>query len=164
MNAEAAGDLLRLLRGQRWAALATLDGHEPLASMVAYAAEPDLGGLLLHLSHLAAHTRNLLATGRASVVISAPDAGAADPQTLSRLSLNGPVSRVAPEAPDYADLRACYLRALPEAEPRFAFRDFALFRLAPERLRYVGGFARAYSLDRDALRALARQHAPRSLV
>ncbi|HKJ76630.1 MAG TPA: pyridoxamine 5'-phosphate oxidase family protein, partial [Gammaproteobacteria bacterium] len=63
-----------LLRQQRWAALASLgrDGR-PLASMVAYAAEPDLSAFYLHLSRLAAHTGNRLATPEASLAISEPD-------------------------------------------------------------------------------------------
>jgi hypothetical protein len=31
-----------------------------------------------------------------------------------------------------------------------------LFRLAPSRVRFIGGFARAYTLDAEGLRAAAR--------
>src|SRR5690242_11198017 len=58
-----------LIRSQRVAALGTLrdpstglgQAGAPFVSMVAYAAEPDFGGLLLHLSRLAPHTKHLLA-------------------------------------------------------------------------------------------------------
>ena len=52
--------LARLIRGGRWAALATYGDGAPLASMAAYACEPGFAGFLLHLSRLSAHTRNLL--------------------------------------------------------------------------------------------------------
>ena len=61
MNTEELSVIAALIRSQRVAALGTLRDDCPFVSMVAYAAEPDFGGLLLHLSRLAAHTRHLLA-------------------------------------------------------------------------------------------------------
>ncbi len=50
-----------LLLGARWAGLASVDRQgQPLASMVAFVVGEEIGGLLLHLSRLAAHTRNLM--------------------------------------------------------------------------------------------------------
>ena len=40
--------------------------------------------------------------------------------------------------------------------PRFEFGDFLLLRLIPIRIRFIGGFARAYTLDYDGLRAAAQ--------
>ncbi len=136
-----------LIRAQRWAALATVGDAGPLASMVAYAPEPDLSALLLHLSRLAAHTGNLLEKPVASLVIGEPDSGAGDPQELERLTVSGSVSEVSRHHPRYTRLRDCYLRRLPAAEPLFGFGDFMLFRLVPQQVRYVGGFAQAYTLD-----------------
>ena len=80
--------LARVLWGGRWAALATHGDGVPLASMVAYACEPGFAGLLLHLSRLSAHTRNLLASPFTSIVISEPDSDRVrNPQTLARVSI-----------------------------------------------------------------------------
>jgi putative heme iron utilization protein len=156
MDTDEAGVLLDLLRGQRWAALATCGEREPLASMVAFVAEPDLDGFLLHLSELAAHTRNLVDHGQASLVIGAPDLGGGDPQTLARVTIGGSVALIAPGTAEHALARQRYLGRLPAAEPRFSFGDFRLFRLVPRELRFVGGFARARTLSPAALQGLLR--------
>ena len=146
-----------LLRGQRWAALATIeDDGTPHASMVAYAASRDLDAFLMHLSRLARHTRNLLRNPAASLVISEPDRGGDDPQTLRRLTLHGHARAVPAGDAAYRELRAAYLVHLPRAAPRFDFPDFALFRFEPSSGLYVAGFGRALSLDAAALHAAAR--------
>ena len=118
--------------------------------------EQDLASLLLHLSRLASHTGNLLKTGTASLAISEPDPGKGDPQTLARVSMSGSVNAVSRAAPEYAALKDCYLSCVPTAEPLFGFEDFILFRLQPTEIRYVGGFAQAYSLDAEAFRQAVR--------
>lgn len=145
-----------LLRGQRQAGLATLHEGAPFVSMVAYAAEPDFGGCLLHLSRLAQHTRSLLAQPSAALLVAEPDDGRADVQTLARITLVGAATPIAPDAPGYAAARACYLARLPAAEMLFTLPDFVLFRLVPQQARYVGGFARAYTLTPEQLRAAAQ--------
>jgi putative heme iron utilization protein len=122
--------------------------------MVAYAAEPDFGGFLLHLSLLAPHTRHLLADARASLLIYEPDDGREDVQTLARITLVGTAAPV-PEAAQAA-ARELYLARLPAATPLFDFPDFSLFRLAPDEARYVGGFARAFTLTAEHLRQASR--------
>lgn len=63
----------RLIRSQRWAALATLKQGAPFASLVAYAPEPDFSGFVLHLSRLAPHTQNLLGDPHArNLVVAGP--------------------------------------------------------------------------------------------
>jgi putative heme iron utilization protein len=119
--------------------------------MVAFAAEPDFGGLLLHLSRLAPHTRQLLADPRASLLVCEPDDGREDAQTLARLTLAGSAAVVAKGTPAFAAGRALYISKLPAAAALFDFADFELFRLVPEGARYVGGFGRIYDLRPDHL-------------
>ena len=65
MNARDRREIARLIVERRWGALATLrEDGTPLASQVAYAAQPANGSLLMHLSELAEHTRNLLVRRR----------------------------------------------------------------------------------------------------
>lgn len=153
--ADAANEAVRLIRDQRWAALATVDGGVPVASMVAYAPEPELGGLLLFLSGLARHTRSLRAEPRACLVVSEPDPGEGDPQLLPRVSIEGEFVEVPRDGNDFEDLWSLYVGRFPEAAPRLALADFALFRLLPTRIRWVGGFAQAVTLDADRLRKAA---------
>ena len=155
MEAEQQLDLARLIRRQRWAALATLHSGVPYASMVAYVPEADFSAFFLHLSHLAPHTRNLLAHPQASLVITEPDTGTGDPQTLQRVSVQVKAEPIARESHGYAQARDHYLARLPDAEPRFGFEDFVLFRLVPELAHYVAGFGRTYTLGAERLRSLA---------
>jgi hypothetical protein len=157
MNRTDALAMIALLQERRWAALATQGEEGPLASMVAYAPLDDLSGVLMHLSRLARHTGNLKARPRASLAVTEPDPGEGDPQTLARLTLSGPVEAVPADDPRYPGLRALYLARLPSAEPLFGFSDFGLFLLRAEEANYVGGFARAYTLDAAGLaREVAR--------
>ncbi len=145
--------LARLIRGGRWAALATCAGGMPLASMVAYATEPQFTGFVLHLSRLSAHTRNLLESPAASIAISEPDlARGRDPQTLARVSIQGDATVLPQESPGYAEARALYEKRFPDSSPLFGFGDFLLFRLVPREARFVAGFARAYTVSAADLR------------
>src|SRR6266487_1167284 len=146
MNAEELAIIATLIRSQRVAALGTLRDGGPFVSMVAYAAEPDFGGMLLHLSRLAAHTRQLLAAPQSSLLICEPDDGRDDVQTLARITLVGTATPILAESTAYAAAQACYLARLPCAAPLFDFLDFMLFRFVPSEARYVGGFARIYTL------------------
>lgn len=156
MLSEELAIVANLIRGQRQAALGTLRDGAPFVSMVAYAAEPDFGGLLLHLSQLAQHTRQLLAGPQAALLIAEQDDGREDVQTLARITLVGPATPIPAGSAEHAAARERYLARLPAAEPLFEFPDFALFRLVPAEARYVGGFARAYTLTPAHLRQAAQ--------
>ena len=111
--------------------------------MVAYALDEEGRGILLFLSQLAQHTKNLLADSRASLVVSEPDTGDGDPQRLQRITLQASASIVRRDAADYVAAAERYIDRFPDALPRFELGDFVLFRLTPVDARYVGGFARA---------------------
>jgi len=144
--------LVSVVRDLRWAGLATVDGDgAPHASMVAYVPEAERLGLLLHLSRLSRHTRNLLANPAASLIISQPDPLTGDPQTLARITLTGTIEVLARDTPSWEAGRDHYLATLPDSERLFGFKDFILFRFHPTKARYIGGFARAFSLNAEQL-------------
>ena len=142
----------RLVVEERWAALATAGDEGPSASMVAYAIEPATLALVMHLSGLSAHTRQLLSTPRASLAISRPDPGQGDPQRLPRIGLTVTVQPLEPGSPEHAAASAAYLARFPDASMRFALADFVLFGCSIDAVRYVGGFARAASFDAPTFR------------
>ncbi len=149
---ESIGRARDLLAQQRWAALATVgDNGQPECSMVAYAMSTDFTRAYLHLSELAAHTRNLMHEGRASLAITESDCTGGDPQQLARISLSGHISRLAPSEPDYQEARNRYLKRLPDAAPLFDFGDFHLFSLQIDTARFVAGFGQARTLSGKAL-------------
>ena len=155
MNIEERRLMATVIRDHRWAALATEGDEGPEASWAAYVPEDDFSGFLLHLSRLSAHTRNLLKDPRACLAISERESDS-DPQTLARVSIQGRVDILAKETEDYAISGGRYRERLPDSEQLFGFGDFMLFRLVPFRVRFIGGFARAYTLDAEGLRAAAR--------
>jgi len=159
LSADEEQALVSLLTRTRWATLGTARDNEPLATWVATVADVEPGQFLLHLSHLALHTRYLLANPRASLAFSEPDREPdRDPQTLARVSLQGSAAGIARDSADYLAARGRYLAALPEAEIQFGLGDFYLMRFASERARFVPGFGRAHRLDRDTLEMLLNRN------
>ncbi len=156
MTPDERTSLARLLRESRWAALATARDNEPLASWVAVV--PEDTGFLMHISHLALHTRYLLVNPRASLSFGEPDADASrDPQTLARVSLQGHVKWIARDGADWEAARSRYLARLPHAAVQFELGDFYLARLVAESARYVPGLGRAHRLDADELQSVIRR-------
>jgi len=146
--------VIEMLRKQRWASLATAVDNQPLASMVSYCLHPEFDGVLLHLSNLARHTQNLYANPWASLAVSEHDDQRRDPQTLIRVSIDGPVYRLDSGAEGYVVARRAYLNCFPGAADRFAFADFALYHLSFKRIHCVLGFGRTLALSGQQFRML----------
>jgi hypothetical protein len=152
MTPDERTTLARLLRESRWAALATARDNELLASWVAVV--PEDAGFLMHISHLALHTRYLLANPRASLAFSEPDADSSrDPQTLVRVSVQGNIEWISRYGADWDAARSGYLARLPHAAVQFDLGDFYLARLVAQSARYVPGFGRVHLLDADELQS-----------
>lgn len=136
--------------------MATTGTRGPLASMVSYASEPGLAGILVFISRLARHTRNLEDDSQASLAISVPDRPEVlDPQTLPRVSVQGSFEPIERTDPTFSTAWAVYSERFPTAAPRLQLGDFTLFRMVPEEARYVGGFGAARTVRGDALRTAA---------
>ena len=157
MVSEAYRPPARLLATSRWAALAVVNECSPAAAMTSYALAPDGTALYIHLSQRALHTRALLEEPRAAFVVSAPDTGDGDPQTLPRLSLAGVALAVVPGTPEHAAGRDAFVSRFPGADERFALADFVLFRFEPSDARWVGGFERALRMTGVQLAEAVRE-------
>ncbi len=141
---DAVGLSRMLLRSIRSGALATLDPEGiPFASLVTIATDAD-GTPLMLLSRLSAHTRNLLADPRCSLLFS--QGGKGDPLAHPRLTV---VGRAVPSAEPR--IRERFLARHPKAKLYADFPDFAFFALAPEAGHLNGGFAKAATLTRGEL-------------
>lgn len=137
-------ELCRALAARsKTATLATMtkDGY-PFGTLVAIAFDGD-GRPLLLLSSLAEHTQNLAACDRASVMVHEPIADEA--LAVARMTIVGRCARV-PDA-EAEGARAAYLAAQPSAAQYASFKDFALYRLEPASVRYVGGFGKMSWVD-----------------
>ena len=135
-----------LVRAADRATLATaLVGHSwPYASLVMAAVDHD-GSLLLLLSDLAEHTKNLKADPRVSLLFDGT-AGLNDPLTGPRLTLLGRA-----EVTTEPRHRTRYLARHPAAALFADFGDFRFYRVAITRGHLVGGFGRIRWIEADAL-------------
>ncbi|MBK8253113.1 MAG: DUF2470 domain-containing protein [Polyangiaceae bacterium] len=114
----------------------------PFGSLTATCVD-EQGRPLFLLSELAEHTRNLHTNPNASLLLTEADApgGAADPLARARVTLVGHCERVGEEG-GAREARAAFLAHHPSAGTYAAFKDFAIYRLTPLKIRYVGGFGR----------------------
>ena len=156
MDDESQLKLARLIRSQRVAAFGTLREGAPLVSMILFAVKPDFSGFYIHASRLAQHTQDFLADPRVSLLIAEADHNADDPQQLARVSIRSSIETVAQSDEDYAVAKTLYLEKFPLSAQMFQFGDFALYRIRPEKARYVAGFAKAYNLVLDDFLKAAR--------
>jgi putative heme iron utilization protein len=151
---DSTTDVLRALLAERSVAtLATLHEGRPAASMIPFAVHVSGGMAVLvtHVSSLAAHTRDMLASPEVCLLVTAPESPGAMPQSLARVSLPGVAAFVAPDHPDHAPLKATYLAKFPDAADLFTLGDFSIVAITPTSARLVAGFARAHTLEPAAL-------------
>lgn len=153
MDADTSALLRGLLSQRPVAALATLHRGEPATSMVPFVLPAGNGELLIHVSGLATHTRDMQEHSRVSVLVMAEADGPWPPQALPRVSLQADATPLERESEAYAQARAHYLARFPDSAVTFELGDFALFTLRPVSARLVAGFGRAYSLVGPALQA-----------
>jgi putative heme iron utilization protein len=148
--------LRRLLGSRPVASLATLHRGEPAVSMVPFVLRPDDGALLIHVSALATHTRDMQAHPRVSLMVMAEPDAATPPQALPRVTLQCEVRLLPRDGAEYESARAAYLARFPDAAITFELADFSLVVLTPTSARLVAGFGRAHALVGEALQRWLR--------
>lgn len=133
---DQAREARQLLRAHRYGVLSTLskkfDGH-PFGSITPYLVDHD-GSLLILISTLAEHTRNIGNDARVSLI--AHQQSDTNIQAQGRVTLLGSAQEVSGKG----QAGARYLRYFPEAAGYFATHDFSFYRIAPLALRHIGGF------------------------
>jgi putative heme iron utilization protein len=153
--------LFSLVSRSRVAALGTLHDGAPFVSMVLAAPDPKYTAWFLHVSRLSGHTQDLLKDGRASLMLAMPDTGKKDPQQLARLTLVGKATELSDGSAEEASAKEIYLAKFPHmAEIVGELGDFSFWAVRPASARFVGGFARAFTLDADGLRREIAAGAP----
>jgi putative heme iron utilization protein len=135
----------QLLRAHRYGALSTLskkfEGH-PFGSITPYLVDHD-GSLLILISALAEHTKNILHDPRVSLITHNQED--AHIQTQGRLTVVG-TAALEPKR-ELAGKR--YLRYFPEAQTYYDMPDFQFYRIVPQALRYIGGFGDIHWVKAD---------------
>jgi hypothetical protein len=135
----------RLLRAHRYGVLGTLSekfGGHPFGSITPYLVDHD-GSLLILISALAEHTKNVRHDPRVSLITH--DQRDAHIQTQGRVTALG----IAQYEPDRERAGRRYLRYFPEARTYYEMPDFAFYRIQPTAVRYIGGFGRVHWVNME---------------
>ena len=146
-----------LMEMQEIAALGTLHNGEPFVSMVPFAIVRGSADFVIHVSQLAAHTKDMLLSPQVSLLIVAPPAPDVSAQATARATIQGHARPCAASSEGHAGAKAAYLARFPDSAGMFEFADFSLFLIRPTSIRLVGGFAQARTLAPEAFaEALSR--------
>lgn len=149
--------LRQMLNTQRVASLGTLNADGgPFVSMVPFAIEPTSACLVIHVSLLAPHTRNLLTNPAVSLMVMQPEVAGAPVHALPRVSMDGTAARLKPDSPSWQAARDVYLTRFPDAEPMTHLGDFSFVAIYPTAARQVAGFGTARPLEAEDLASVLR--------
>lgn len=129
----------KFLRSTRSGILSThstrFDGY-PFGSVAPFVLDHTCQPVIL-ISNIAEHTKNIIANPKVSLLVFA---GAEDLQANARLTLLGEAAKINKD--EDANLRARYLRYLPQAISYFDMHDFAFYRIQIRQARFIGGFGK----------------------
>jgi putative heme iron utilization protein len=146
-----------MLHTQRVASLGTLNTEGgPFVSMVPFAIEPEAGCLVIHVSLLAPHTRNLLSNPAVSVMVMQAEVAGEPVHALPRVSMDGTAARLQPQSMDWLAARDAYLARFPDAEPMTHLGDFNFVVIHLTAARQVAGFGTARPLEAEDLASVLR--------
>lgn len=151
MDADNARSLRRLLGTRALAALGTLHRGDPAVSMVPFVLPPGAAGLLIHVSSLATHTRDMQQHPRVGLLVMAEADATTLPQALPRVALQCDARTLPRDGADHDAACARYLERFPAAAPTFELDDFSIVVLQPVSARLIAGFGQAHSLVGAAL-------------
>ena len=145
--------LRELMSNRSVAALGTLQGEEPYVSMVPFAVAATGTSIIIHTSHLAAHTQNMSRNNRVSLLVTEAESPTKSPQSLARVTIQGRAREVGNHEAENRELRQAYVQRFPAAEAMFEFADFRLFSIDIASARLVAGFAQAMTLSPEDVAA-----------
>jgi len=115
----------------------------PYGSVVPFATL-DNGDVAIFVSHIAEHTRNLLADPRATLLVR--DSASSDPQADARHAMMVRARR--PEGDEAAAIERSYFERFPGSERMREAHGFSAWRLECERIRWIAGFGSMGWIDR----------------
>lgn len=143
MSREAAQEARALLHSQSAGVLSTislsLEGF-PFGSVTPYCID-DAGQVLILISTIAEHTKNITADSRCSLLV---QAGADDVQAHGRTCI---VGNMLPLPVEKEALHEKYYRYFPKSRDYHKAHNFHFYQLQPVSIRYIGGFGKIFWLE-----------------
>ena len=142
-----AFEALQFLRTTQSGILSTIstkfEGY-PFGSVAPFVLDHS-GQPIILISTIAEHTQNIIANPKVSLIVFS---GNEDLQANARLTIIGLANKVNKEN---QDLRARYLRYLPQATNYFDMHDFNFYRIEIAHARYIAGFGKMGWIRRDGM-------------
>jgi putative heme iron utilization protein len=111
---------------------------------------------VIHVSDLAAHTRNLQARADISLLVMQSELSGERVHALARVTFAAQATALQPESVVWLACRTAYLARFPEAEPMTQLGDFMFFALQVSSARQIAGFGAARSIEADEVSAALR--------
>ncbi|MEO8501632.1 MAG: hypothetical protein ABI565_12005, partial [Vicinamibacteria bacterium] len=112
---------------------------------------PGGAGFIIHVSHLASHTKDMLERPEVSLLVIAPPDQEVSPQATARVTIQGRAIALEESGPGHAMVKGAYLSRFPQSAMTFGLADFSLFAIRPRTIRFIGGFAQALSISPETL-------------
>lgn len=141
-SAEAAASALACIRAlmatQRLAVLSTSDGHQPYASLVAFAATADMQQLFFSTARATRKYRNLTTCARAALLIDSRSHRDDDLETATAVTALGPVRELTDQ--EHALAAARLMERHPQLASFVTAPDSALFAMDIASLQLVTRF------------------------
>lgn len=138
-----------IIQSSRVGSLGTLtEEGSPFVTLVTLAALSPTS-LVMLLSGLAQHTRNLNRDSKCSLLIVQPGGEQGNPLAGARLTISG-AARQMPRGQS-SEARATFLSAHPTAAAYADFDDFSFFQLDVQQVHLVAGFGRIETIPADQL-------------
>jgi putative heme iron utilization protein len=116
----------------------------PFGSVTPYCVDQN-GQPIIYISHIAQHTRNIMADPRVSLTIVDEDVNSDDIQARGRVTCVANARQLDESAENSVTAR--YFRYFPSAQKYDQTHDFVFFRLELVRIRFIGGFGQIFWLD-----------------
>jgi len=116
----------------------------PFGSVTPYCVDQS-GQPIVYISHIAQHTRNIIADPRVSLTVVDEDTNSDDVQARGRVTCIANARQL--DESDQNSVKARYFRYFPSAQKYDQTHDFAFFRLELVRIRFIGGFGQIFWLD-----------------
>ena len=143
---QKAQDARRLFLRESFGVLSTISldvpGY-PFGSVTPYCADSQ-GRPVIYISHIAQHTRNLLADPRVSLTVVESNSDSDDVQARGRVTC---LANAKPLAADEVAVQERYFRFFPSSRQYAGTHDFEFFRLELVRVRFIGGFGQIFWLE-----------------
>lgn len=143
---DSARELVRSVEAGVLSTLSVDVAGYPFGSVTPYAAMHD-GTMVIQLSSIAQHTKNIAADHRVCLTIIQDGGTRPNPQAAGRVSIIGDASLTSGDDAKAAADR--YFTFFPSAREYENTHDFSFYAISPVRIRFIAGFGGIHWIERD---------------